>query len=132
MLLHEWPKGLVTRKRLAQPLRAQRFPWIGNAASRLLVESVRPRWLWCGHSHVPLATTVEHPDGTRTYVACLDQAARPEGAIVWVEWEAGAPVRAGWGISGETAWTSGQKWDESLTPKEAPSEPAADAMQQGS
>lgn len=116
MLAHEWPKGLVARTRGAPPLRAYRFPWIGNPVTRLLVERIRPAWLWTGHSHVPFAATMTHPGGEVTRVACLDQAARPEGSIFWVEWEGGEAVCAGWGITGDIAWRAGEDWTPARTP----------------
>lgn len=117
MLVHEWPRGLVVRRRGGPVLRAHRFPWIGSPVTRALVERVQPRWLLCGHSHVPLATTLVHPSGTATRVACLDQAARPDGAVFWIEWEGRAPVRAGWGVSGQAAWRADEVWDEARTPQ---------------
>jgi lariat debranching enzyme len=116
MLTHEWPRGLVNRSKRIKPLRAYRFPWIGNPVIKVLVETVRPKWLWCGHSHVPFAETISHPDGTQTRVACLDQAAKPEGSVFWVEWEKAEPVRAGWGTSGKIQWSAGESWDPGRTP----------------
>jgi len=124
MLVHEWPKGLVTRPKGTQapPLRAYRFPWIGNPVARQLVDRIRPAWLMAGHSHVPFAATVGHSDGSVTRVACLDQAAKPEASIFWVEWERGEAVRAGWGPTGEVHWQSGAPWSPAQTP--VTSEPA--------
>lgn len=118
MLVHEWPKGLVSRPKGAKgpPLRAYRFPWIGNPITRQLVERVRPTWLLAGHSHVPFAATLGHPDGSVTRISCLDQAARPEGSLFWIEWSRGEPARAGWGCSGEVHWTAGQPWTPAQTP----------------
>jgi hypothetical protein len=117
MLVHEWPKGLVRRRGPGdKPLRAHRFPWIGNVYTRAVVDRLQPRFLWCGHSHVPLATTLAHPGGRDTQVACLDQAARPEGALLWTEWKNRRPVAAGWGTSGRPSWRAGEPWDERLTP----------------
>lgn len=115
-LLHEWPKRLLARRAGAPPLKAHRFPWIGNPVARALIDSVRPKWAWCGHSHVPYAATVRHPDGSETRVACLDQAARPEDSIFWLEWDGREPVRGGWGLTGEAAWRAGEPWDESRVP----------------
>lgn len=121
MLVHEWPKGLVKRSK-DRSLRAYRFPWIGNPVARELVERVRPAWLWAGHSHVPYAASVAHPDGRVTRVACLDQAARPEGSIFWLELEGGRAVRAGWGVTGEVAWREGEPWDDGRAPTTPDSE----------
>jgi lariat debranching enzyme len=119
MLVHEWPRGLVRRRIGGAALRAHRFPWIGNPVTQSLVRQLQPLWLFCGHSHVPLATTLasegEHGE---TKVVCLDQAASPEGAIFWMDWPKGEaePQEAGWGITGEANWRSGEPWDESCTP----------------
>lgn len=127
MLLHEWPKGLVRRGPGDPVLRAHRMPWIGNPVMASQVELLRPRWLFCGHSHVPFATTVTHSDGGSTRVVCLDQASRAEGAIFWMEWEADLPICAGWGTEGTVAWRGGESWDQSRMPvfDEANSGPAA-------
>lgn len=128
LLVHEWPKGLLKRRAPGEapprPLRAYRFPWIGNVISREVMEKVRPRWLMAGHSHVPFATSVAHPDGSITRVACLDQAAKPEGAVFWIEFTDGEAARAGWGIDGKVAWHAGEPFTELLTPDVA----AADHM----
>jgi len=126
MLTHEWPKGLVGKHRgsgKGLALRAYSFPWVGNPITRQLVDRIRPSWLWAGHSHVPFAATIGHADGSLTRVACLDQAARPEGALFWLEWDHGSPVRGGWGPTGEIHWSSGDPWTPAQTPVtlEAPS-----------
>ena len=119
MLVHEWPKGLVGRPKgpsKLPPLRAYRFPWVGNPITRHLVDRIKPSWLWAGHSHVPFAATLGHPDGSLTRIACLDQASRPEGALFWIEWDRGSPARAGWGPTGEVHWTAGDPWTPTQTP----------------
>ena len=121
MLVHEWPRGLVARVRaekagIHRSLRAYRFPWIGNAITRDVVTSVEPKWLLCGHSHMALATTIEHASGAATHVACVDQAARSDGAVFWMEWSERSALRAGWGIDGAPCWRAGERWDESRTP----------------
>jgi lariat debranching enzyme len=123
LLTHEWPKGLVVRKKGVPPLRAYRFPWIGNPVTPMLIDSLKPKWVLCGHSHVPFAATSA---GSR--VSCLDQAARPEGSVFWIEWEDREPARAGWGISGEVGWKAGESWDEWKTPATAPSDAPDEAM----
>ncbi|HVE82091.1 MAG TPA: metallophosphoesterase [Myxococcales bacterium] len=121
LLVHEWPKGLVRRSR-DRSLRAYRFPWIGSPVTREVMERIRPSWLWAGHSHVPYATTVKHGDGQVTRIACLDQAARPEASVFWLELEGRRPVRGGWGISGEVAWREGEAWEDDRTPVTPPSD----------
>jgi hypothetical protein len=122
LLVHEWPRGIVSRAAASargchRDLKAYRFPWIGNPVTRAVVDRIRPAWVLCGHSHTAFASVIEHEGGGATYVACLDQAARPEGAVFWIEWEQGRAVRAGWGITGREAWKVGERWDECRTPR---------------
>lgn len=120
MLTHEWPRGLFARREAGgaprRPLRAYRFPWIGNPLTRSLMDEIQPRWLWCGHSHAPFATTVRHGGGAETRVVCLDQAANPEGAIFWLELEGREAVRGGFGADGRVGWEAGAPFDERLVP----------------
>lgn len=126
LLVHEWPKGLLRKTSSGgRTLRAYRFPWIGNPASRDVMDHLQPSWVFAGHSHVPFATSIAYTNGRVTRVACLDQAAKPEGAVFWFEHEGGESRRAGWGVSGEVAWTAGAAFTEALTPETAPSEGAA-------
>jgi lariat debranching enzyme len=112
LLVHEWPRGLFRRVE-GRPVR----PWMGNPITRTLVDTLRPEWLWCGHSHEALAATLPHPGGQLTRVACLDEATAPEGALFWMEWdETGEPVQAGWGTSGRPAWRRGEAWGQDKTP----------------
>lgn len=97
-------------------------PWMGNAVTRGLVEAVRPQWLLCGHSHRAFAASLPLPGGGATRVACLDQAARPDGCLFWLEVEGRRTLRAGWGVSGEVCWEEGAPWDRSRAPEARPSE----------
>ena len=114
LLVHEWPRGLFVGQR--QPDGKEFRPWMGNRVTQELVTALHPQWLLCGHSHTPWAASVTSEQAT-TRVTCLDQAARPEGAVFWMEWEAGAAVRAGWGISGAVAWEAGQPWNGTRVPE---------------
>ena len=111
LLVHEWPRGLFLRV-AGRPVR----PWMGNPLTRGLVDSLRPSWLWCGHSHEALAATVEYPDGTPVHVACLDEATASAGAVFWMEWEGAVATQAGWGTSGRPAWKRGEPWGAAQTP----------------
>lgn len=111
LLVHEWPRGLF-RRVAGRPVR----PWMGNPITRGLVDTLRPAWLFCGHSHEALAATLEHPDGRLTRVACLDEATSPDGALFWMEWEGSEPRHAGWGPSGRTDWNAGEPWSQDKTP----------------
>jgi lariat debranching enzyme len=111
LLVHEWPRGLF-RRVAGRPVR----PWMGNPITRTVVDTLRPAWLWCGHSHEALAATLAHPGGQQTRVACLDEATAPEGALFWMEWEGGQPLHAGWGTSGRPAWSRGEPWGADKTP----------------
>ena len=86
--------------------------WIGNPITRRLVDTLRPRWMLCGHSHKGFAVSLGG-EGHRpvSRIACLDQAARPDEAVFWLEYEGREAVRAGWGLSGEVAWRAGEPWN---------------------
>jgi hypothetical protein len=77
-----------------------------------LVDTVRPRWVLCGHSHKGFAVSLGGEGGRpATRIACLDQSARPDEAVFWMEYEGRELVRAGWGLSGEVAWRAGERWN---------------------
>jgi Icc-related predicted phosphoesterase len=105
LLTHEWPRGLFARTP-GKPVR----PWMGNPLTRSLADDVQPQWLLCGHSHERFAATLNYGGGAQTHVACLDEAAEPEDAILWMEWSGGQAVRVGWGIDGHASWTPAQPW----------------------
>jgi lariat debranching enzyme len=135
LLVHEWPRGLVPRLREGEPLPGGRplpSSWVGNPITRKVIESVRPRWVLCGHSHRAFAATVGGGAHPVTRIACLDQAARPEESLLWMEWQGREPVRVGWGTGSTPAWQAEGHWGlESLPTRasevEAP-EPAGPAM----
>jgi hypothetical protein len=77
LLLHEWPRGISARG------------YLGNPVSRDLVMQLGPPWVFLGHSHRALGKRLPRPAGGEIHVACLDQATRPEGALIWLEWEDG-------------------------------------------
>jgi lariat debranching enzyme len=123
LLVHEWPRGLPQRaqeRETPPPGRTLPSYWIGNPITRRLVETVHPRWVLCGHSHRAFAVSL---GGGRapTRVACLDQAARPEESVFWMEFQGREVVCAGWGASGEVAWRAGQPWGLGSLP--TPTEP---------
>jgi len=105
LLTHEWPRGLFARTP-GKPVR----PWMGNPLTRAVVDAVQPQWLLCGHSHEQFAATLHHEGGVPTRVACLDEAAEPEGAVLWMEWSQGEARRVGWGIDGQVSWSPTQPW----------------------
>ncbi|HZJ54364.1 MAG TPA: metallophosphoesterase [Myxococcaceae bacterium] len=105
LLTHEWPRGLFARTP-GKPVR----PWMGNPLTRALVDELQPPWLLCGHSHERFAATLHHGDGVQTRVACLDEAAEPDGSMLWMEWSRGQAIRVGWGIDGHVSWTPAQSW----------------------
>jgi lariat debranching enzyme len=122
LLVHEWPRGLFARNAQGKVDR----PWMGNPITRSVIERVRPPWVLCGHSHQPHAATLSF-EGVPTRVACLDQAAKPDGGVLWLEFDAHRAVRAGWGVSGKPAWAEGQPWTAERAPK--PSAEPARAME---
>lgn len=117
-LVHEWPRGLPQRARdeaLPSPRPLPSY-WIGNPVTRRLVDSLHPRWVLCGHSHKAFAVTLGGDGRPPSRVACLDQAARPDEALFWMEFEGREAVRAGWGTSGAVSWTAGQPWNLTVLP----------------
>jgi len=125
LLVHEWPRGLPQRaqEQGVPPGRTLPSYWIGNPITRRVVEMVHPKWVLCGHSHRAFAVTMGgHGGRPMTRVACLDQAARPEESVFWMELRGREVVCAGWGTSGEVAWRAGQPWGLGVLP--APSGPA--------
>src|SRR5215468_7964707 len=64
-------------------------------------------------THEWFAATLHHPGGAQTRVACLDEAAEAEGAVLWMEWSGGRATRVGWGIDGHVSWTAAQPWGAS-------------------
>lgn len=131
LLVHEWPRGLVPRLREGElPPGGRPLPssWVGNPITRRVIESVRPQWVLCGHSHRAFAATVSGGPAAQpfTRIACLDQAARPEESLLWMEWEGRTPLRVGWGISAVPAWEAGERWSlECLPARAEPQAPAA-------
>ncbi len=120
LLLHEWPRGIAGRDSAvaragARGIRQRHWPQVGNPHAAAVVSALRPRWVLCGHLHVPHAATLRWDDGRVTRVACLDQAARADGALLWMRWESTAVRAVGWGTSGEVAWKPGLPWDERQT-----------------
>ena len=123
LLVHEWPRGIVQRARDEGLSTTRPLPsyWLGNPITRRLVDTVRPRWMLCGHSHKGFAVSLGG-EGHRpvSRIACLDQAARPDEAVFWLEYEGREAVRAGWGLSGEVAWKAGEPWSLLRLPAVAP------------
>ena len=130
-LVHEWPRGIVQRARDEGLASGRPLPsyWIGNLITRRLVDSLRPRWVLCGHSHKGFAVSLGG-EGARpvTRIACLDQAARPDEAVFWLEYESREAVRAGWGLSGAVAWKAGEPWNLTRLP---PPSPASSSEEEG-
>jgi len=108
LLTHEWPRGLFARTP-GKPVR----PWMGNPLTRTLADEIQPQWLLCGHSHERFAATLHHGGAAQTRVACLDEAAEPDGSLLWMEWRRGEVLRVGWGIDGHASWTPAQPWGPS-------------------
>jgi lariat debranching enzyme len=133
LLVHEWPRGIVQRARDEGLATGRPLPsyWIGNPITRRLVDTMRPRWVLCGHSHKGFAVSLGG-EGSRpvTRIACLDQAARPDEAVFWLEYEGREAVCGGWGLSGQVAWRSGEPWNLTrLPPVPPPSTPADEGME---
>lgn len=120
LMIHEWPRGIAGRDSAvaragARGIRQRHWAQVGNPHAAAVVAALRPRWVLCGHLHVPHAATVRWDDGRVTRVVCLDQASRADGSFLWMRWEGSAVRAVGWGTSGEVAWTPGKPWDERQT-----------------
>lgn len=117
LLLHEWPRGIAGRESAvarvgARGIRPNHWPQVGNPYAASVVTALRPPWVLCGHLHVPHAASLRWDDGTVTQVVCLDQAARSDGGFFWMDWDGEAFTAAGWGVTGEVSWRTGEPWDE--------------------
>lgn len=117
LVLHEWPRGIADRgsavaKVGARGIRPAHWPQVGNPYASALVTHLRPPWVLCGHLHVPHAVSLHWDDDRVTRVVCLDQAAKPEGSVLWLKYDRGETIAAGWGTSGEVSWQPGDPWDE--------------------
>jgi predicted phosphodiesterase len=129
LLVHEWPRGIVQRARDEGLSNGRPLPsyWIGNPVTRRLVDTVRPRWVLCGHSHKAFAVSLGGEGGRpATRIACLDQSARPDEAVFWLEYEGREAVRGGWGVSGQVAWQAGDRWNLMRLPPAAAAPAAED------
>lgn len=74
LLLHDWPRGVVTPANL-ESLR-RRNPRIttetvGDETGALLVESLQPKLVLCGHMHLPLTAELMCRNGQKIPVRCL-------------------------------------------------------------
>ncbi|MFY0569268.1 metallophosphoesterase family protein [Archangium lansingense] len=127
LLVHEWPRGLPQRaqeREVPPPGRTLPSYWIGNPITRRLVETLHPKWVLCGHSHRVFAVSLGGGSARPlTRVACLDQAARPEESVFWMEFQGREVVCAGWGISGQVSWRAGQQWGLGVLPTPSESAP---------
>jgi predicted phosphodiesterase len=132
-LVHEWPRGIVQRARDEGLSSGRPLPsyWIGNPITRRLVDTIRPRWVLCGHSHKAFAVSLGG-EGSRpvTRIACLDQAARPDEAVFWLEYEGREAVRGGWGSSGAVAWKAGEPWNLTRLPPLTPASSSEEEMEE--
>lgn len=117
LVLHEWPRGIADRgsavaKVGARGIRPAHWPQVGNPYASSLVTHLRPPWVLCGHLHVPHAVSLHWDDDRVTRVVCLDQAAKPEGSVLWMKFDGHDATAVGWGTSGEVSWQPGDPWDE--------------------
>ncbi|MBP0017165.1 MAG: metallophosphoesterase [Cyanobacteria bacterium SBLK] len=68
LLLHEWPRGLMTPDNRLDVIDPE---MVGNEYARMLVDSLKPRLVLCGHMHRYFCHQIVWPDDTITRVCCL-------------------------------------------------------------
>jgi lariat debranching enzyme len=88
LLLHDWPAGLVSD----QATRALGFRGagdnIGNIPARLIVDTLKPKLVLCGHMHASFRTVINHSNGASTQVACLASVMQPSRAgFAFFSWD---------------------------------------------
>ena len=77
LLLHDWPSGIIG------PTEAEQFGWfneVGNEYARLLVESLKPKLVLCGHMHERYRTKMSWSNGAAD-ICCLASVKQGKDAI---------------------------------------------------
>lgn len=96
LLLHDWPRGMVTSSNLDSLRR--RNPRItietaGNETGAVLVEALRPKLVLCGHMHLPLAAELACRNAQRVPVRCLASTAEEFESIAIFEVDEQGAIR---------------------------------------
>ncbi|MEM9539527.1 MAG: metallophosphoesterase [Cyanobacteria bacterium P01_E01_bin.42] len=68
LLLHEWPRGLLTSD---SDLDVTDSEMVGNEYAKMLIESLKPRLILCGHMHRYYRQQIHYSDSTIAQVCCL-------------------------------------------------------------
>ncbi|WP_244226964.1 metallophosphoesterase [Corallococcus aberystwythensis] len=74
LLLHDWPSGLIAAEdagAFEHQRRSVSHDTVGNEYARMLVESLQPRLVLCGHMHRAYRAAIPHSSGQVSDVACL-------------------------------------------------------------
>jgi len=77
LLLHDWSSGIISSTE------AEQFGWfdeVGNEYARLLVESLKPKLVLCGHMHQRYRTKMSWSNGA-TDICCLANVKQGKDAI---------------------------------------------------
>lgn len=88
LLLHDWPRGVVTPANLGRLRRRNpriQINTVGNEAGAILVEALRPKLVLCGHMHLPLVATLSCQSGQQVPVRCLASTAEELESIAIFE-----------------------------------------------
>jgi lariat debranching enzyme len=98
LLTHDWPSGMAG-------------PY-GNTQSRVLLQTLRPRYHFAGHIHRPLRKTVTHPDGTTTEFVALNHVGLGPRAVLFLGWDGSELRELGWDDPGPTTGDRRRATDE--------------------
>lgn len=74
LLLHEWPSDIITPSHLKyfeQYYFSNKYEKIGNEYSRLLLETLSPQLVLCGHLHKKYRNKIFLPSGRLSNICCL-------------------------------------------------------------
>lgn len=74
LLLHDWPAGIISTEALQlfqQRYSNARYQEIGNKYARLLVETLQPKLVLCGHLHFKYRYSWSRSPGITSKICCL-------------------------------------------------------------
>ncbi|MCO7224073.1 metallophosphoesterase [Pleionea sp. CnH1-48] len=74
ILLHDWPTNIISTEQylaLSPKKKLLEDKSLGSPATWELIETLKPKWVFCGHMHVPYRTQVTLRDGHQVNICCL-------------------------------------------------------------